>query len=157
MKAKKRGIARLLADAHRGFEIVLGVVLGVASIVPAGLAVGAIVTLPMGGTDVPAWALAVGGVTMSLFTWFCVTTTWRLITGRERRGGGLLHPWFLYAAAFVQTCVGAGRGITYGPQSALQYHSAAAELIATARARQGSGTKNGNRKRAVRKLERPSQ
>jgi hypothetical protein len=136
MRRKEHWILRLLDAAHRGFEIALGVVLGVLSIIPAGSVVWAIVTL-LTGIDGPPWAVALAGVVSSLLTWFCVVTAWRLVTGRERPGGGLLHPWFLYAAAFLQMGIGAGRGQVYGgPEYAQPYNQGAAELIAMARSRQ---------------------
>jgi hypothetical protein len=121
---------------RRAFEIFLGVVLLISAIVPALLVPWTAFQLVR--PELPIWALGATLVLLVGLTWFCVVTGWRLLMRRERPGGGLLHPWFLYVGAFYTTWYGTGRGLVFGPEYAQMYHSAAAEYLKMARARRAT-------------------
>jgi len=80
----------------RPFEILLGIVVAVAALVPLTFIAGAV--LVSAGSPAARWDVLVGGpVATVVFIW-CARTAWRLITGQPRRDGGLLSPWFIASA-----------------------------------------------------------
>jgi hypothetical protein len=118
---------------RRAFEILLGLVLFVASLVPMALMAAGLVATEPG--ELPLWLRVVIILVSAILIWFCVATGSRLLTGRERPGGGLLHPWLLYVGAVLTTWRAVSQGLFFGPEYAPRHHEAADELYALARSR----------------------
>jgi hypothetical protein len=124
---------------RRLVEVFLGLTLFAAFGIPAVLVFGGVLEL-VGPTDFPRWVAVLLLIVGLGLGWFCIVIGWRLVTGHERRGGGLLHPWFLYAAAFGEIYYATGRSLVFGPGSATQHHTRANQLLEMARARRTAGT-----------------
>jgi len=119
---------------YRTFEVLLGLVLLVATLVPILLGAIAVYELAAPG-KLPRWAAVLVTLVAFALAWFCVVTGWRLLTRHERPEGGLLHPWFLYVVAFYGTWHATGRSLMFGPEYAQRYYDAAGELLSMARSR----------------------
>jgi hypothetical protein len=130
-----------LRPVRRGFEVILGIVLLVALLVPL-TAMVAVSSDLLNSTDGRRWAMWLVLVALGALAYFCITTGWRLLSGRPRSDGGLLHPWFMYALGVYATWYGSGRGLAFGPEFAQPYHAAAAEYFEIARERRRSRRPN---------------
>lgn len=89
---------------QRPVEIGLGLLLGVATLVPLGAviaAIGKLVVDPQFSDSSPLWLVALVTLVSSALTWWGAMTTWQLFTGHERPGGGLLSPLVLSIAGVV--------------------------------------------------------
>jgi hypothetical protein len=109
MRGQNESLRRNAVEAS--FEILLGLVLAVASVVPLGLAVDGLWELIAGrwtweGLTVTAF----GGL---VFTW-SAPTSWRLITGRPRSDGGLLSPVMIALAGIAIAAVGVFGVVAHG-------------------------------------------
>ena len=77
------------ATVHRAVEVLLGIVLAVIGL--------SLVLVWFAGVfsafSTPSqWTNWLGVVVVGLLATWCIQTAWRLLTGRERPGGGLLSP-----------------------------------------------------------------
>lgn len=95
-----------LPSPDRVFETLLGFGLGVASLLPLVLALGA--PFLWGDTYEWPWAILGAAVSAAVFVW-CARTAWRLLSGRPRKDGGLLSPWLIGAAGVI-----AAAGVVFG-------------------------------------------
>lgn len=115
--------------ARRTVEVALGLMLWI--FVPLGLtliAVGSLLLVHGDRDDVLRTLALIGGSVP--ITWFCAITGWRLVTGRERQGGGLLNPAMVdHALAAVALLHAARTNLWYGPELARQESEAAAEAL----------------------------
>jgi len=124
---------------RRAFEIALGLILFLASVVPIGGLLGFVLTLfeATKPDDLPLWARFAIMLLCVGLAWFCVVTGSRLLTGRERPGGGLLHPWLVviggYIFGFLFTWRAFGMGAFFGPEYAQASSKAADQILAQAR------------------------
>ena len=85
---------RVFASAQRGIEVISGAVLAVIGLFFSLAWFAGLVTLVTDPSQFPAtWPITAGLLIIvgGIAAW-CVQTGWRLMTGRERRGGGLLSP-----------------------------------------------------------------
>jgi hypothetical protein len=131
--------------ARRTVEVALGLMLWVW--VPLGLtliAVGSFVLVD--GERNVVGTLVMIGVSVVL-TPFCAITGWRLLTGRERRGGGLLNPAMVdYATAAVSLLYASRANLLFGPELARRESEAAAEALGRARGHWRKRPKGARRK-----------
>lgn len=118
--------------ARRTLEVALGLMLWVW--VPLGLALIALGTFVLvdGDRNVIATLVAIG-VSVAL-TPLCAITGWRLVTGRERPGGGLFNPTMVdsVTAAFG-LLIAARTYLWFGPEMAQRESAAAAEALGRVR------------------------
>ncbi len=100
---KQWGARRVLAMARRSFEVCLGLLLSMAALFSLFLCLGLVGELITGRSGWTIWTSLLGVVLAGLFVAWCAKTAWLLVTGRERKGGGLLSPSALIVAgsAFV--------------------------------------------------------
>ena len=132
--ARRRSRLSVGRAIRRACEVFLGLILFAGLVSPAALVFGGVLEL-IKPTDFPRWAIAllfIGGLGLG---WFCIVTGWRLITGHEQPGGGLLHPWFLYAAAFGGIWYATSRSLMLGPEFGDPHHRSARHILEMARAR----------------------
>jgi hypothetical protein len=85
-------MSRFAEVLQRAFEVLLGLILCVAAMVPIVFGVGAVLEVTAASSAWPAWAVVLGVTVSAAVAWWCLSTAWRLLTRRERRGGGLLSP-----------------------------------------------------------------
>ena len=87
----------------RAFVLCLGICLAFTSLVPVGACVGFVLVLASGQLDWPSWAILPGFALMLALAWWCVATSWFLLSGRERKTGGLMSPTALvvFGVAFL--------------------------------------------------------
>jgi hypothetical protein len=123
-----------LRTMRRALEVGLGLVLLVALLVPVA-AIVAIASDLLDATDDRHWAMWLVPLPMGALAYFCLITGWRLLSGRPRSDGGLLHPWFFYAAGVYATWHGAARGLALGPEFAQPHYNTAAAYFEMARER----------------------
>jgi hypothetical protein len=92
------------------FEILLGLALAVASLVPLGFAVVGLFGLMADGLKWDGLLVTLfGGL---IFLW-CAPTSWRLIAGRPRSDGGLLSPAVIGLAGISIAAVGVFSVVTH--------------------------------------------
>jgi hypothetical protein len=109
MPARKEFLRRNALEAS--FEILLGLVLAVACLVPFGFAAAGLWKLIAGGlTWERLFVTVFGGLVFICFG----PTSWRLMTGRPRSDGGLLSPAVIALAGIGIAAVGVFGVIAYG-------------------------------------------
>jgi len=108
-------VPRLLA---RGFEVCLGLLLSLEGLFLVGVFLAWLVLVLRGGPDQPPWQSAVVVLASGLLAWWCLTTAYHLITGRERRHGGLLSPLVLVLAGTACLGIGVVLLVEYGMPAA---------------------------------------
>jgi hypothetical protein len=116
------------ARVERGFEIALGLIVAFCAIISIGGAALAIIDLAVGQSQTPGTAFIVG-VASSLLAWFCTLIGWRLLTGRERPGGGLLHPGILYGFGYLAAGAAVARATIFGPEHVRLEQENAARML----------------------------
>ena len=91
--------------AQASGEVVLGLLVAAAGLVPLGFVVVGISELLFG--DTLSWGTAVLFLILgTLVLVWCTVTSWRLITGRPRKDGGLLSPRVIALAGIGITAKG---------------------------------------------------
>jgi hypothetical protein len=109
MRERTESLRRNAFEAS--FEILLGVVLAVASLVPLGFALGGLWELLVGRLT---WTTLFVTVFGGLVFISCAPTSWRLIAGRPRSDGGLLPPAVIALAGIGIAAVGMFGVIVHG-------------------------------------------
>ncbi len=98
MKWTSRSVTHVMGSLGRTIEVVLGLVLSAVTLMMiTGWVVSGWLALN-GQLDGPSWELVPGFLLFSALTWWLGITSWCLLTGHERRGGGLLTPTILVIA-----------------------------------------------------------
>ena len=85
----------------RVFEVFLGVCLSIASLLPVAACIKVVWELASGRLDWPSWAIVPGVVLTTAFAWWCVATSWFLLSGHERKTGGVVSPTALVVFGFA--------------------------------------------------------
>jgi hypothetical protein len=118
--------------ARRTLEVALGLIVWAGVLLALALIWGGIAVLVYHDPDL-MWVLVVMPAAVAL-GFFCAITGWRLVTGRERRGGGLFNPAMVdHATAAVALLHAARANLWFGPDSARRESETAAEALGRAR------------------------
>ena len=134
---------QLIRIAKRTIEVLLGLLLLIGGLVPIAGLLGLVVGVTT-SDGIPWWGVWVIVVFAAGLASIAFTLGWRLVTGHERAGGGLVHPWLLYAAAVLFTWRGMSRRMLLGDPWGRTDLVSAAEALRLARSRRGEkrSTKN---------------
>jgi hypothetical protein len=131
-------MSRFAEIAERAFEVLLGLVLCLAAMVPIAFGVGAAFEFSAAHSEWPTWAVVLGVAASAAVAWWCLSTAWRLVTRRERRGGGLLSPTTLVLTGTACLVVSATAVVNWGISGlgrAAQFFAMSAGAFALARSR----------------------
>jgi len=106
-----------MREPTRWVEVSIGIVLTIAGLIPLGTFLAGLVFLAREGfdDDHPAWLTVVVLVVSGALAWWCMKTSYHLLTGHERAGGGLLanglgHRWDRWGGTRCHD----GRGLQLG-------------------------------------------
>jgi hypothetical protein len=89
------------ARVERGVEVLLGVLVAVAALLPLAFLIGGFIAIIDRTLDWPLWVIICAVTAAALLARWCVITAWRLLMHRERRDGGLLSPTVLILVGIV--------------------------------------------------------
>ena len=102
----------------RWFEILVGVIVLPFALFCAAIMLAAAWSLAVESSSATSdWAMWVGMLAVGLVGSWCAQISWRLITGREREGGGLLSPLvlILFSAGCMAAAIAAGLHDVHNP------------------------------------------
>jgi hypothetical protein len=131
MARRKR--TRKISPLHRTVEIALGLVMAASVLMFLGTATYGISDITS-GRNRDWWMIGFVVPFLLGFAYLTALLAWRLLTGRERRGGGLFPSWVLYLAGALVTWSARGPGWSSGLRSASE-ENAGDELFDLARSR----------------------
>ena len=130
----ERSGARLyLSFTHRSFELLVGLAVLIVGIVLAVAVAGGMYLIleTVAKAGIPEWSLLLGvGITIPI-TWWCGVMAWRLLSGRERPGGGLLPPWMLYLAGMFVAVGTASSNPANAPDLDARARASISDFVAT--------------------------
>ena len=130
--------------AKRIVEILLGLILLIGGVVPVAVLGGLV--LSIGTSDGLPWWGIVAVVTFAAgLATVAFTLGWRLVSDRQRAGGGLVHPWLLYFAGAFLTWLGMSRQMMFGAPWGQATLEAGAEAIRLAKSRRAAHTRRSRR------------
>ena len=135
---------RLVRFAKRIVGILLGLILLIGGLVPIGVLGGLV--LSIGAPDgLPWWGIVAVVIFAAGLATAAFTLGWRLVSDRERAGGGLVHPWLLYGAGVVLTWVGMSRQMMFGAPWGQATLDAGAEALRLAKSRRAAHSRSRRR------------
>jgi hypothetical protein len=114
MHRSDRRINYMSKVTYRGFEILLGVAVALLGALPVKLFVDGLYVLSLAAPNRSVLEVLLPSFFFFIFTSWCWPIAWRLLTGRQRQGGGLLPPTIITLTGFAASVIGGVRRMVYG-------------------------------------------